>query len=70
MRTALRAARSSSSALTVLPEGGGGVSADSKTEPTGKSGGDSTPAATTEEGESKPADTPAAGGIGKLFGRK
>ena len=41
-----------------------------KTEPTGKSGGDSTPAATTEEGESKPADTPAAGGIGKLFGRK
>lgn len=41
-----------------------------KTEPAGKSGGDATPAATTAEGEAKPADAPAAGGIGKLFGRK
>ncbi len=40
-----------------------------KTEPAGKSGGDATPTA-TPDGEAKPADTPAAGGIGKLFGRK
>ncbi|MDR6770793.1 preprotein translocase subunit YajC [Azospirillum sp. BE72] len=40
-----------------------------KTEPAGKSGGDATPTA-TPEGEAKPADAPAAGGIGKLFGRK
>lgn len=40
-----------------------------KTEPTAGKGGDgATPAAT--EGEAKPAETPAAGGIGKLFGRK
>ena len=38
-----------------------------KTEPAGKSSGDATPAT---EGEAKPADTTAAGGIGKLFGRK
>jgi len=39
-----------------------------KTEPAGKSGGDAATPAT--EGEAKPADTTAAGGIGKLFGRK
>ncbi|CAO3355414.1 preprotein translocase subunit YajC [Azospirillum melinis] len=38
-----------------------------KTEPAGKSGGDAAPVA---DGETKPADTTAAGGIGKLFGRK
>ncbi|MBP2227291.1 preprotein translocase subunit YajC [Azospirillum agricola] len=39
-----------------------------KTEPAGKGGDGATPAAA--EGEAKPAETPAAGGIGKLFGRK
>ena len=43
-----------------------------KTEPAaGKTGGDATPAApTTAEGEAKPGQSPLAGGIGKLFGRK
>lgn len=40
-----------------------------KTEPAGKSGGDGTTTA-APEGEAKPVETPAAGGIGKLFGRK
>ncbi|MBP2298493.1 preprotein translocase subunit YajC [Azospirillum picis] len=41
-----------------------------KTEPAGTGkGGDGTPAATAD-GQAKPAETTAAGGIGKLFGRK